>query len=339
VQQAGSDGQGATAAQGTAAGADRDTAGNGADRSGRAGRGGRGCDAGQPAVGNGSAVSGAGGNRGAGTTGDAPQADTSSTGSGTTAPSCPSGETYCAYVEECRDLRTSPLDCGACGTRCPSLVCQDGRCLSEEAADQIGALQASCAEGLLSCAGTCIDPLTDSANCGQCGMTCAPPTTCSGGGCACPSGTVNCDATNAASCVDPLTDSTNCGLCGVVCEAGTTCQEGACVASGGGGCRADSGLTYCGGICVDLASDPANCGACGASCGGGPSVSCVGGACTYCLISMLNCGGVCVSPESDSANCGGCGIVCAEGTSCQNGVCLGTGGAEGAPTTDAASDG
>ena len=108
VQQAGGRGQGANneTPRGNTAGAASGATGAGTER---AGRGGRARDTGRGTAGSGSAGGGAVG-----------------TGAGSTEPSCPSGETYCSYVEECRDLRTSPVDCGACGTRCPSLACQEG---------------------------------------------------------------------------------------------------------------------------------------------------------------------------------------------------------------------
>jgi hypothetical protein len=162
-------------------------------------------------------------------------------GAGSTAPSCPSGETYCAYVEECRNLRTSSLDCGTCGTRCPSLVCQDGRCLSEEEADSRGSTGLECDPNETICDGVCAYLPTDPSNCGACGNACnfnvascqdgtcvfRPDETCPtgqiqcGATCcdACPSGTVNCGS-DPPLCVDVLTDPTNCGLCGTVCKGG-----------------------------------------------------------------------------------------------------------------------
>jgi hypothetical protein len=314
AQQAGGGGQGG-AENATQGG--RTRSGN---RTNRSGGGGAASDAGS-----GSSAGGAGDTRSGGGGGRTPSGSAAgaSSGSGSTAPSCPPGETYCSYVEECRDLRTSPLDCGACATRCPSLVCQDGRCLSEDEADAAGALQAPCSVGLQRCGEVCVDLQTDTDNCGACGTLCpvAPETyNCEGGVCIPPSCAplVNCGGL----CDDLLTSSINCGACGISCPEGTTCLAGECGQPGGGGCLV--GLTMCAGVCVDLNSDPANCGACGVDCAqsGG---TCVGGACVLpivCAAGLTDCGGVCVDVQSDAANCGACGVVCPQFVGfCVGGFC------------------
>src|SRR5215207_5165941 len=280
------------------------------------------------------------GNTSRGTTGSG----AAGTGAGSTVPACPSGETYCAYVEECRDLRASSLDCGACGTRCPSLVCQEGRCLSEDEADQAGAAALNCGPGESFCAleeGYCADLLTNSLNCGECGHVCpATIPVCSGGLCfatedvACPEGLQRCpDGCRSFS------DETNCGGCGIVCPQGTTCQGGVCSQTGGGSCP--SGTVDCGSdppLCVDTLTNPSYCGLCSISCApgeicqGGECVASGGGGCKD--GSLTYCAGVCVALTSDPANCGSCGFVCGEGTTCQGSVCVAAAGTGGPPTTD-----
>ena len=158
-------------------------------------------------------------------------------------PSCPSGETYCAYVEECRDLRTSPLDCGACGTRCPSLVCQEGRCLSEEEADAAGIVAGG---DVLRPRGWLLRRSADRPlNCGACGEQCAV-NDCTGGVCGDASASFqNCAppfAVCGGACVDTSSDPLNCGACGVACGTDEVCSNLLCVpAGGGGGCV--TGLT------------------------------------------------------------------------------------------------
>jgi len=310
-------GQGSTgAAQGSAG----TSAGAGSGRTGRAGRNDRGATAAA----------------GAGEAGNAGQGHAEGTGQD---PSCPPGETYCAYVEECRDLQTSPLDCGACGTRCPSLVCQEGRCLSEDEADQLGALELQCTEGFTLCPNVedpshpaCFDLLTDALNCGACGNVC-PVNNCSEGFCG-GGGIQNCAPPFAVcgdACVDTSSDPLNCGACGIACGAGETCQQGSCAASTTNAPApvCDAGLTDCG-TCADLQNDPNNCGACGTIC---PSGQCGLGTCVEsvgpapgvvpCPEGQTMCGDTCVDLNSDLFNCAVCGKSCNVGKSpsCQGGVC------------------
>ena len=303
----------ANAAAGGAAGAGS-TPGR-APRGGNQGAGGQG------------GTQGGGNPGGRGTQGAAAQTGAPATGSGATAPSCPSGETYCAYVEECRDLQTSPLDCGACGTRCPSLVCQGGICLSEEEADAAG----NCLPGETFCAledGYCADLQTDALNCGACGEQCAV-NNCTGGVCGEASASLqNCAPPFAVcgdACVDTSSDARNCSACGLACGTDEVCSSALCVpAGGGGGCV--TGLTSCGPTCANLQTDSLNCGACGVVCAAGET--CQQGACTatttnapapVCDAGLTDCGGSCVDLSSDNNNCGACGANCAGG----GGTCVG----------------
>lgn len=76
------------------------------------------------------------------------------------------------------------------------------------------------------CGGVCVWTANDPANCGACGVTCAPPSVCSAGACAdkCMPGLTPC----AGRCIDAKTDNENCGMCGTKCAAGTACVDGAC---------------------------------------------------------------------------------------------------------------
>jgi hypothetical protein len=73
---------------------------------------------------------------------------------------CPFGATRCGNA--CVDLSSSPQNCGACGTICPSgQVCDHGACT------------AACAAGETACGTACVDLKHDSTNCGSCGTVCS----------------------------------------------------------------------------------------------------------------------------------------------------------------------
>lgn len=76
------------------------------------------------------------------------------------------------------------------------------------------------------CHDMCVNPLSDSANCGGCGAACAPTDACVMGICMppplCPPGWLQCGG----NCVDAMTDPMNCGACGHVCT--TYCMNGVC---------------------------------------------------------------------------------------------------------------
>ena len=177
-----------------------------------------------------------------------------------------------------------------------------------------------CSSSLIGCpcaaGGCCVDPLTDSNNCGSCGNKCAPDDTCEAGTCkgcgvSCPAGETCCHYSNAPSlCVDLSTDPNNCGSCGNQCPSGDSC------------CTANGVST-----CVDLDSDLNNCGSCGNQCPSGET--CVAGNCSGCGTSLNSCpsgqtccNGQCVNTGTDSQNCGSCGHACAAGDSCVAGTCL-----------------
>jgi len=93
----------------------------------------------------------------------------------------------------------------------------------------------------IACAGggrpVCVDPQTDSNNCGGCGVVCAGGTACVNGTCAatCPVGQVSCSSAPGG-CIDPSmfqTDPNNCGGCGQLCQSviGGVTGPGACCGS------------------------------------------------------------------------------------------------------------
>jgi hypothetical protein len=165
---------------------------------------------------------------------------------------CDPSTTACtSTVPRCVDGLNDPRNCGleqaACGNRCPlaNEICDLGTC--------------ACPTGTIRCPAAsptaCVDPASDEANCGGCGIVCATGQTCTSGVCLCPTGQSVCDG----ACVDRSTDEVNCGACGWTCAVGATCGGGSCAcpsgrttpcgqgATGGGTCCA--GNTCCSGAC------------------------------------------------------------------------------------------
>ncbi len=87
----------------------------------------------------------------------------------------------------------------------------------------------SCFGGATECDSTCVDMMSDQANCGACGAACGPDTVCTAGACApvaqlCDGGALMCGT----ACVDPMVDVANCGACGTACTADQRCLSGTC---------------------------------------------------------------------------------------------------------------
>jgi len=159
--------------------------------------------------------------------------------------------------------------------------------------------------------GSCVDPQTDEAHCGDCATACAPSQACTSGHCECPNLGLLCGT----ACVDAKTDHEHCGDCAKACGTDQTCQGGICTCA--------SGLA-CGNACVDPQTSDDNCGGCGTQCSGGRS--CEGGSCA-CPEAQQFCSGSCVDTLTSVAHCGGCGLACADGQTCAGGKCSGVGGA------------
>lgn len=153
--------------------------------------------------------------------------------------------------------------------------------------------ETTCPVGEILCAGRCVDPASDAANCGACGIACDARAACVRGACDCAPVLSSCGG----ACVDLASDPAHCGACGVACFGGTVCSA----AGGPAVCTAacGAGEANCGGACVRLEEDRYHCGACGRSCAAGES--CEGGACTSLQVACFSTNEVrAVAPDLSS---------------------------------------
>ena len=250
----------------------------------------------------------------------------------TCAPACGGATPYC----------TDKHNCVSClvDDNCPAgQVCEhvgnDARCVpgcNDDARCRAKGGSLSC------CAMSCTDTTSDAANCGGCGMRCAPDHgvgQCAAGKCnlmGCAPGFGDCDANGANGCeVNLHVSPTDCGACGMGCSfpngiAG--CADGCYLRS------CNFGWDDCNGNAKDgceksVLSDAKNCGACGNSCNGSPHShgTCVNAACQLvCDLGWSDCDGNaangCELPTSaDAKNCGACGNVCAGNLVCVASSC------------------
>jgi hypothetical protein len=183
-----------------------------------------------------------------------------------------------------------------------------------------------CPVATQSCNGQCVDTLTDTNNCGTCGIVCPSGASCNSGSCQC---------TNANQEIVTINGQKQCA---------PKCPTGATRDPITGQCNCPSEQQVCGvtdtspGTCTDLQSDINNCGACSNVCTGGgqtcQSGSCqcpadkpnlVNGQCTACSEGYTDCGDplnpVCNNLQVDTRNCGACGNVCPTGAGCIGGQC------------------
>lgn len=140
----------------------------------------------------------------------------------------------------CETFIVSAENCGGCGVACPAgQKCRLGAndtptCMCPEG---LTYCESGCQGDV--CRGSCVDVMSDTLNCGRCGVGCsgAPPgarRTCDYGACVmrCNEGRADCNNSQADGCeVDTNSDPENCGGCGRVCNAvaGQACVGGQCV--------------------------------------------------------------------------------------------------------------
>ena len=83
-----------------------------------------------------------------------------------------------------------------------------------------------CPSDRRACGASCTDVMTDSSNCGGCGISCSSTQVCQQGHC-----TVRCAAGETIcfdGCHDLLFDADNCGTCGNACPVGLACNNSVC---------------------------------------------------------------------------------------------------------------
>jgi hypothetical protein len=141
---------------------------------------------------------------------------------------CDAGATACNG--KCVDTSSDMNNCGGCGNSCfdGGIFIDAGDAGGGSTQCLQGACTLVCSGGLKKCNGDCVDTMSDTNNCGQCGNACSGNQTCVNGLC-CATGQSNCNGT----CADLQTDPNNCGTCGNKCPNNSpTCAGGVCVICG-----------------------------------------------------------------------------------------------------------
>ncbi len=130
------------------------------------------------------------------------------------------------------DVRTSVMNCGACGNACPARANSTSACAAS-------ACTVTCNAGFGNCNALVTDGceaslMADPLNCGACARRCAAATNataaCAMGACGitCLTGYGNCDGNGLNGCESTLsTDPRNCGACGNVCPTATGARSSA----------------------------------------------------------------------------------------------------------------
>jgi hypothetical protein len=254
---------------------------------------------------------------------------------GTCALSCAPGLVACAG--NCTQRLTDALNCGSCGRVCAlahaANTCQSGACAVGRCDTGFGDCDQVATNGCE------VSTSDDLANCGGCGVVCAPrraaSSTCAMGVCrvvACNTGFADCDGDASNGCeVDTNTNAAHCGTCPTACTGGGACVAGRCQISSCATGTADCS-TGVGGCETNVTSDTNNCGACGNVCSlPNATSSCVASACAVatCAPGFGNCDGRsdngCEADVRTSlTQCGGCGMLCAPAhatAACAAGVC------------------
>jgi len=255
---------------------------------------------------------------------------------------CAEGTACCPGLG-CADVLSDPFNCGGCNNPCaPGETCEAGQCRCGATSCADGELccpgdptpscATSCTCGTATCDATtplccgdfCAQPVDDDLNCGACGTTCLPGTSCKLGNCLC-QGLVKCegaDACCANGCANLSNTPEHCGACDVACGQGSKCDNGSCHC---GSDTCDASEICCGEICVPKTSVN-HCGGCGIACN--PGEACQGGKCQcpdsgeqHCTGAQRCCPGQgCYDVSADPLHCGAACVDCG-GSACIDGQC------------------
>ncbi len=235
--------------------------------------------------------------------------------------SCAPGLVVCGM--DCAQRLTDPMNCGTCGRVCAvshaTAACEGGICTPGQCDPGFGNCDGNAANG---CETSTTDDL---ANCGACGVACAPSraatSACVSGVCrvlSCRMGYADCDGDAANGCeVDLNTNAAHCGTCPTVCPGGGACAAGRCQTS-----SCPAGSAECMGDSVpcetNVTSDAMNCGACGNACSLPNATSrCASSACAVSTCNagfgdcdMMAANGCETDTRASLSNCGACGAAC-----------------------------
>ncbi len=245
---------------------------------------------------------------------------------------CESGRGSCdgSAATGCEtDTGANTANCGGCGLIC-SLANVDSHCV--EGGCQING---QCVPGFANCdkkisSGCEANVLSDDANCGGCGRSCArenAETGCNGSGTcnfACHTGFGDCNSDlpqdSSDGCeVDIHNSPTHCGSCSFVCNlpnANEGCAQGACTVESCVGDHFDCDTLAANGCEVDLANDVNNCNACANKCSfPNAGARCAARTCEidFCFTDYADCTAApgCETNTTTNVNhCGGCGQAC-----------------------------
>jgi hypothetical protein len=245
----------------------------------------------------------------------------------------------------CSFKNCGPDGCGgSCGSCVTGQTCQAGNCHGGGGTH----CQPKCSGATPDCCGaTCVDTLTDDANCGACGFRCPAGFKCGGTG-ACSEDRCRDDETRCdGKCTTLANDPNNCGFCGHVCPADRAgCLNAGCCTPNGRRCPASCAPGQgCGDCCGGICEDDGTCGATALPCfpdgHACPATCAPGGICYRCCSLTCLANGTCGTPpppcQPDGAACpagcaaggacaGCCSGACGSGGSCGASSCLPYGG-------------